>query len=171
MDDLIFSRHKLSDLGHRITELVKITGGRDAREYRDHLYRMMKMGMSVWIAEHLGRIVGTIGFMIEPGQTGFTLNQKFVAAARAKGIEPFEVQVRSLIYTDPNYRGRGISYQLEKRTDEISTLLGFRYVAAFAYDSEDVCKWLHRRKNAIDLAIGDPGDTGLPVSMIPFGAP
>lgn len=169
MGDLTFICLELTDVRHRFSEMVKITGGRDAWEYRYHLRQMAELGMSVWLAERAGRIVGSIGFTTAPGQSGFTSSPEFAAASSAVGVSPDEVHVRSLIYVDPSCRGLGISNELEARVNETSRALGFGYYAAFAYETDEVFRWIHRRSGALELEIADPMGTGYPVTLVPFG--
>ncbi|QGH74590.1 hypothetical protein DSS3PM1_00053 [Bacteriophage DSS3_PM1] len=163
-----FSYHPLKDLRHRFRELIEITGGRDPVEYRTRLRQMMQMGLHLWIAEDNYRIVGSIGFMTEPGETGWTKSEAMKEAAIEKGIDPDTVQVRSLIYVHPDYRGKGLADELEKRANRTSLELGFKYRAAFAYDNEEIYKWIHRHGNAIDLLPEEPTGTGFPATLVPL---
>ncbi len=171
MSPIRYSYHDMTDIRHRFREMTKITGGRDQAEYRGRLHQMMEMGMSVWIAEQGGFIIGTIGFMTEPGETGWTKSEEMKAAARKKNIEPDTVQVRSLIYVHPDHRGKGIAHELEKRANATSRGLGFKYRAAFAYDNELIYRWIHRHGNAIDLGMDEPTGTGFPATVVPIDTP
>ena len=168
---IVYSYHPMQRLRHRFREMIDITGGRDPDEYRGRLRHMMQMGLHCWIAEDACRIVGSIGFMTEQGETGWSRNPDMRAAAEAKGIDPDTVQVRSLIYVHPDYRGRGIAHELEKRANATSRALGFRYRAAFAYDNELIYRWIHRHGNAIPLDMPDPTGTGFPATVVPIDKP
>lgn len=165
-----YSYHHLSDLRHRFRELASITGGRDQKEYRNARIKMMQdMNSGIWIAEDQGKIIGSISFLLRDTPNGFNKDPDFVAAAVAKGVDPKTVQVRSLIYVHPDYRGQGIAHELELRANKTSRKLGFEYRAAFAYDTENIFNWIHRHGNAIDLEMMDP--TGYPRSLIPLNSP
>jgi len=166
---ITYSYKPLTEMKHRFRELHEITGGeRDAAEYREYTIHMMNMGLNLWYAEERGRIIGTVGIMTRVGNTGYTKCAAMVQATEKLGIDPNKVQVRSMIYVDPAYRGKGLADTLEKKANRTSIDLGFEYRAAYAYQNELIYKWIHRHGNAIDLDTLEPTGTGFPATLVPL---
>ncbi|QBR35416.1 GNAT family N-acetyltransferase [Leisingera sp. NJS201] len=163
-----YSCHALSALRGRFRELAAITGGRDQAEYRQFLRSMAQAGLHVWIAEDKGRIAGSLGFTPEPGRLGVRIEPQLALAVEAAGQNMGAVQVRTLIYVSPEYRGHGIASALEARADEQAAQMGFRHVLAYGFDSPEISQWLARHGNAIELGVSDP--SGLPCFLVPIGA-
>lgn len=170
-NDILYSHHGLVDLRHRFREITACAAGREPDEYRVYLRQMVEMGLKLCIAEHQGRIIGTLGYMTEPGRTGITRNRDFLSAIEAVGIDPNTVQLRALIYVAKEFRGQGIINELEARVNEVSLAHGFLYYAGFAYDSEEIFNWGHRHGDAVSLGMDDPMGSGLPVTLLPISRP
>jgi GNAT superfamily N-acetyltransferase len=132
---------------------------------------MAAIGMSCWVAEIKGKIVGTLGYFLDNGATAWAINEEMRAAAISNGVDPDEVQVRGIIYVSPERKGLGIGTDTKRHADRKAYDAGFRYIAGFGFETSEIYRWAMRGEGVIALDIQDPTGAEFGVVLVPIAAP